>query len=189
MEGGFRAFVAVHVGPLPGLVALIDGLRATGADLKLVEPENLHLTLKFLGDTPESRVPVVAEAMREAAAPEAPFEARLEGAGSFGPRAAPRVVWVGMQGAEALARVAERLDGALAARGVAEPERRPFKSHVTLARSRSERGGAAVAAFVRAHERADAGSLAVRELRLMRSTLTPHGPRYDVVQATPLGGA
>lgn len=189
MEERFRAFVAVHVDPLPGIRALLEGLRDTGADLKVVDPENLHLTLKFLGDTPTARVPDVRAAMEEATAGEAPITLTFEGVGSFGPRDAPRVVWVGVEGGDALARVAKRLDDALAARGVSEKERRPFRAHLTLARSRTPRGGGDVSAFVRAHSRALAGEERVEDVRLMRSTLTPRGPEYSVVESVPLGGA
>lgn len=187
-ESGFRAFVAVAVGPLPGIVALLDGARRTGADLKVVEPENVHLTLKFIGALPAARGPEALAAIREASRGVAPFECSLEGVGAFGPREAPRVVWVGLHGADALAEIAKRLDDALARLGIAEREARAFKPHVTLARSRSPRGGRDLAAWARAHERASAGRLRVREVLLMRSDLSRAGPTYSVVERVALSG-
>lgn len=188
-ERSFRAFVAVEVGALAGVVALLEGARGTGADLKVVEPTNVHVTLKFVGDLDVARVGDVTSAIRAAARDVPPFECALEGVGSFGPREAPRVLWVGLRGAEPLGEIAARLDEDFAKLGVAEREGRAFKPHVTLARSRSERGGREAAAWVRANSSASAGLVRVADVRLMRSDLSPAGPRYSVVERVPLGGA
>src|ERR1051326_979694 len=102
-----RAFVAVEVPPRPALEALARSLAALGADLKVVPLANLHLTLAFLGPVDERDVPVVQDALRETVAGAAPFVARLRGVGTFPPRGAPRVVWAGLEGADALVAVAQ----------------------------------------------------------------------------------
>lgn len=188
MVDAFRAFVAVEVGALPGAVSLLDGLRATDADLKVVPPENLHVTLKFIGQLAEDRVGDVVGAMRDAVRTVEPFTMRLEGVGTFGPKNAPRVVWVGIHDGGRLGPVAARLDERLDAMGVAAAERRAFKPHLTLARSRSPRGGERVATFATAHAHADGGSVRVDHVVLMRSRLSPQGPAYEPVERVPLGG-
>lgn len=182
----FRGFIAAEVGSQPTVEAFQEELRATGADLKLVPPENLHVTLKFLGDTPEERVPEILEALERAAAPAAPGRLELRGAGAFPKPAAPRVVWVGVgDGADTLTGVAERLEDALEPLGFPR-ERRDFHPHVTVARTRGPRNQAALTDAVRRHEGEGFGEAPLERVVLMRSTLRPQGPRYDVVDAAPL---
>lgn len=181
----FRGFVAVEVGPRPAVVRLLDVLAASGADLKLVEPENLHVTLKFLGDVPDDALPAVEAAVRAAARPERPFTARLHRVGQFPPRGAARVWWVGMSGAEALVRIATRLESSLAPLGF-PPEARPFTPHLTVARARSAAGAdKARAATERVHvdDHVD-----VRRVVLYRSDLGRDGPTYTPVVVAPLEG-
>ncbi|HWG89396.1 MAG TPA: RNA 2',3'-cyclic phosphodiesterase [Candidatus Thermoplasmatota archaeon] len=176
----FRGFAAVEVGEQPALQARLTELRALGADLKVVAPENLHLTLKFLGEVPDGKTSAVETALREAAAGVAPFTMDLVGLGTFPPRGAPRVVWAGVQGAEPLTQVATRFETAARALGFAREER-AFSPHVTLARARSPRGKEDVIRFVQAHRDEPLGEVRVEELRLMRSELRPTGPVYTPV--------
>jgi RNA 2',3'-cyclic 3'-phosphodiesterase len=189
MAEPLRTFVAVEVGPLPGIVSLIEGLRKTGADLKFVEPENLHVTVKFIGPTPADAVPRIEAFVKDAVADVPPFDAPLEGVASFGPKKSPRVVHVPLKDEEGhLAKAAGRLEAALADADLAKKESRAFKAHVTFARSRSPAGGRAVADFVKAHEHAYAGTVRVDALRLMRSQLSPTGPTYSELARVPFGG-
>ena len=183
----FRGFIAVEVGPLPPLLPLLDELRATGADLKVVAPENLHLTLKFLGDVSDERADAIVEAVRGACQGQDPFTMRLTGMGTFPPRGAPRVVWVGLEGAEPLEAIARALEERLLLLGY-PAEDRPFRAHVTLARARSPQGKGAVIGVVKAHERDELGAVEVRDVRLMRSELSRAGPTYSVVASVPLEG-
>ncbi|HLE96387.1 MAG TPA: RNA 2',3'-cyclic phosphodiesterase [Candidatus Thermoplasmatota archaeon] len=180
-----RGFIAVEVGPQPALVLLLEALRATGADLKIVPPENLHVTLKFLGETPDDALSAVGDAMRRAVEGEAPFRMRLRETGSFPPRSSPRVYWVGLAEAEPLRRIAERLDTALEPLGWPR-ERRPFAAHMTVARARSSAGSDRARA---AMERTDvSGDVDVRRILLFRSELSRAGPKYTPRLDVPLGG-
>jgi RNA 2',3'-cyclic 3'-phosphodiesterase len=101
-----------------------------------VEPEALHLTLRFLGGVEPDLLARVAD--RLAAIRSAPFRMALGGQGTFGPRSAPRVVWLGLsEGAEACASLAGLVERACLAADM-EPEPRPFRAHLTLARARRE---------------------------------------------------
>ena len=183
----FRAFAAVPVPPEPPLVRLLEGLAACGADLKVVEPENLHVTLSFLGQVPDEAAPRLSDALRGAARPLAPFAVRLAGVGAFPNARRPRVAWVGMQGAEPLVALALRAREALAAAGHPGDDK-DFRAHLTLARTRSTRGLDGLVRFLRDHGRDDLGPLDVREARLYRSTLSPKGPTYETVATAPLEG-
>jgi 2'-5' RNA ligase len=182
----FRAFVAVDLEEVPRLAAFQRALEDVGAQLKMVAVENLHLTLKFLGPTEDALVPRIARAMGEAVEDEAPFRARLRGAGAFPSLHYMNVVWVGMEEAEALHRIAARLDEGLAALGM-ERDRRGFAAHITLARVRGGRNKAALARFLTAHAETEFDEVWVDRIRLKGSVLTPQGPLYSTVEEVALG--
>jgi 2'-5' RNA ligase len=133
-----RSFVALAL-PEPNLVALERHLaECAGAApaYRWVEPDSLHLTLRFLGNLE----PAALERVRGelASVRGEAFSLALDGRGTFGPRAASRVVWIGVgAGLEACAALAARVEAACQQAGL-EPEPRPFRAHVTLARARSE---------------------------------------------------
>lgn len=181
----FRAFVAVDVGPRPSLVRRLDALRATGADLKVVPPGNLHVTLKFLGWVEDDRVPACVDAIRAAVAGERPFAMRVRGAGQFPPRGAGRVWWTDLEGAEPLARMAARLEDGFERLGFPR-EARPFAPHLTLARARSS-AGADRAARAMAAVPVDE-EVRVADVVLYRSDLARSGPTYTPVARVPLEG-
>jgi 2'-5' RNA ligase len=161
--------------------------RAAG-EVKWVAPENVHLTLQFLGAVSEERVADVAAAVAGTAAAGAPLELAVTGAGAFPSARRARVLWAGLAGdlAPLQALVAE-LGRRLAPLGF-PPEERPFSPHLTLGRARDARGLPGLAAAL-AHA---GGETAARwragELILFRSHLSPHGPRYEALARAPLGG-
>jgi 2'-5' RNA ligase len=137
-----RAFVAVE---LPGearkrLGELVNELRgALGAGIRWVEPSDVHLTLKFLGDVPDARVDELIAQCQARARATAPFDVALAGLGAFPSARQARVLWTGVtDGARELGRLARKLDSACARCGV-ERERRPYQPHLTLGRLRAPR--------------------------------------------------
>ncbi|HVL86436.1 MAG TPA: RNA 2',3'-cyclic phosphodiesterase [Candidatus Thermoplasmatota archaeon] len=181
----FRGFVAVPVPPLPPLLYFREALAATRADLTLVRPENLHVTLRFLGEVDGEHEAALRTILEGAVAGLRRFESRLEGAGTFPPRGPPRIVWAGLSGADALSAVAGRLETAIRELGFA-PEERAFRPHVTVARARSSRGASAVRACVQEHEATRFGAVPISEVRLVRSDLSSAGPSYSTVCAVAL---
>ncbi|MGH7356587.1 MAG: RNA 2',3'-cyclic phosphodiesterase [Candidatus Rokuibacteriota bacterium] len=186
--GDVRAFVAIL---LPDEIRARLGAEAralgrVAADVAWVAEPNLHLTLRFLGQVDEARVPAIADALRSAAEVPA-FDLALRGLGAFPTPARPRVLWVGAgPGAKAAAALAARVSAALDALGFPREER-PFASHVTLGRVRTPRRNPALAdALAQAGER-DFGGLRVGAVSLMRSHLSPAGARYTELAALALG--
>ncbi len=103
--------------------------------VRWVRVEGLHLTLKFLGSTPDARRPSIEAGLDAAALGMAPFRVRISGAGAFPSPNRPRALWLGIEeGGAALADLARRVDDRLAEAGW-EREGRPFRAHLTLARS------------------------------------------------------
>lgn len=191
---GRRLFVAV---PLPDattaeiaeLVARIraDGVPGGGRDVRWVRLDGLHLTLRFLGPTLEDRLEAAAGAVRAAAAASRAFDGSIGGAGAFPPAGRPRALWLGLRrGEERLTALAETVDEALRTAGWAF-EAKPFRAHLTLARSDGVPAGAAVGA--RLVEAAKDLEVPFRADRIgLFESLTGGGPaRYEPLAVADLG--
>lgn len=185
-----RLFVALEP-PEPvrrRIAAVAEELRraAGRADaVRWVPPENVHLTLQFLGAVPEERLPAVEAALRAAAADGGPLSLSLRGAGGFPNARRPRVVWAGVEGDVApLAALVAGLGARLAKLGF-PPEDRPFSPHLTLGRARDGRGAPGLAGAL-AHAAGEATPWRVSELVLFESHLSPRGPRYEALARVPL---
>ncbi len=192
---GRRLFVAVALpeDAAEAVRSIVDEVRAEplpeGArDVRWVRLDGLHLTLRFLGPTAEERVaPTVAAVRTVASAAAGPIDLELGGAGTFPPQGRPRALWIGMAaGAEALTGLAAELNTALASAGW-DRDDRPFRAHLTVARSDGVPAGTLVAgrlARVMAERRIAAR---VDSIGLFES-VTGGGPaRYVPVTSVPLG--
>jgi RNA 2',3'-cyclic 3'-phosphodiesterase len=188
-----RLFVAVPIASevvdrVGSLVAQVQAaLGADGHRVRWVQMEGLHITLRFLGPTARAAVDTVAAAVdRAAAAVPGAFEVRVGGAGSFPDAGRPRSLWLGIRsGAPELGRLSAGLTDALAADGWALDER-PFRPHLTIARTDGVASGAeAGRQLIAAAADLDASFTADR-IVLYRSHLG-HGPaRYETLHAVPL---
>ncbi len=156
-------------------------LHLADPTLKTIEPSLMHVTLKFLGDTEESKVKAISEAMKKAIEGLAPFDIDLKGMGAFPHKDRPRVIWVGLENAQPLAVIARRLEELLGPLGF-EPERRGFTPHLTVARARVEKSIPAVRSVLEDHVRSHLGNAHVDRILLKKSVLTRSGPIYSTVE-------
>ena len=190
-----RTFIAIELDSAikDDLGRLQDRLRSQLAPgcVRWVRSEGMHLTLKFLGDTPLDKVEEVKVALAQAAAEVRPFTFTMAALGCFPNTRRPRVVWVGLQEVTgALVRLRDVVEAQVAPLGF-PTERRPFKPHLTLGRvqrraSKSEvrEIGEVVAASV-----AGIGSeMTVQEVRYIKSDLQPSGAVYTTLLAARLKG-
>ena len=175
----FRGFIAVEVRPTDRLRDFHARL-STVRGIKVVDVEQLHITLKFLGPTDESLVPKIVEAMRSAIDGVKPFEMKLAGSGVFPSRSNARVVWAGLEGADPLGVMASRLENLLAGLGF-QKENRPFRPHLTIARVKDPRASLAAAEAAEEFAKVDFGSETVQSILLKKSVLSPSGPTYSTV--------
>jgi 2'-5' RNA ligase len=183
----FRGFIAVEVPALPPLQRVVQRLATCGADLKPVEGEKQHITLKFLGDVPTTFIDKIENGVHNAAKGIKPFEMVVRGVGAFPSSAEPRVVWSGLEHAEPLSVMARRLEDEM--HKLAFPrERRDFTPHVTLARVRSPRGREKLAAVLGEHAGEEFGRVQVDKVLLMRSELQASGPHYTTIRSVALEG-
>jgi len=179
-----RAFVSADIGALPGIVKVLDELKNTDADLKLVEPGNVHLTLKFLGEIDENRVDEIAGIMEKSVIGIHPFRIKLMGVGVFPSMNYMRVLWVGLKDAEKLGVIAERLENELSNLGF-KKEKRMFSPHVTVGRVKSQKNKDVLQSFLNENKEKDFGEFEVKCIRLKKSVLTSKGPEYSTVKETP----
>jgi len=155
-------------------------LVQTGADVKLVESENIHVTMRFLGDVTPTMVDKVFEEMRKIQF--TPFTVQLKGIGVFPSLSYPRVVWAGIiEGADQLRDIFSQIEPRLRALGFA-PDSKGFSPHLTIARVRSGRNKAQLADFVKENAGCDFGTIKAECLRLKQSVLSPKGPAYSTLR-------
>jgi 2'-5' RNA ligase len=164
-------------------------LRDAAPDVSWTAPDNLHLTLRFLGDVDEHGVSRLTSALPQAVVGQRAFVLRMAGAGAFPNFARPRVVWIGVTDPRPLSALAEDVEQACALLGF-ERDARAFAGHVTLGRVRRPLSREAA----RALESAARGVpndyvTTVQSAELMQSELSPRGSRYTVVASLPLAGS
>lgn len=183
MSESVRAFLAFEIeqeAVKKKLIEIQSRAAETGADLKLVEPENIHMTIRFLGDISLNMVEKVFVEMQEVKFK--PFPVQLSGLGVFPSLNYPRVLWVGMgMGAEQLQGIFTQIEPRLQILGFS-PEGNAFNPHLTIARVRSGKNKSQLADFVTKNAKLDFGSVEARCLRLKRSELTPKGPIYSTLK-------
>jgi 2'-5' RNA ligase len=181
MSERIRSFIAVLVPPEAAgrIRAAQDQLRAEAdGGIKWVNPEGLHLTLKFLGGVEQERLTVTWRSVAEALAGSLAFTMRFRGVGAFPSRNRARVIWVGVaDGAVELAGLAQRTEAACEKHGF-ERETRPFSAHLTLGRVREPRPNPALAAAIAELAEAELGESPVGRVVLMESELTREGAIY-----------
>jgi RNA 2',3'-cyclic 3'-phosphodiesterase len=159
--------------------AVVARLRRSPGDYRWVDPRDMHVTFRFLGETPEEKLPEIEALMRRAAAQSAPFDLVYGGVGAFESLDDPRVVWIGLdEGAAPMEKIADLLG---------RDEERPFSPHLTLGRRRRE----IVPAEFRAALRAEP-PLALRRrvdrISLYASKPAPFGHAYEVLLEAELAG-
>jgi 2'-5' RNA ligase len=181
----FRSFISVDIEPTDSLAALLESLRSADADLKVVKPGNLHVTLKFLGNIDDTAVDEVALRIERAAEGLPPFRTIMRGMGAFPSLSNIRVIWVGLENAEGLSMLAERLDSSLLELDF-EKDKKGFKPHLTVARTRSARGAAGLHELINSNVATEFGSSEVGRITLKKSVLTPQGPQYSDIREIPL---
>ena len=170
----------------PPLLEFMRELKNVPAQLKMVEPKNVHLTLKFLGNTEEEIVPDLEAVMRRSVEGVSSFEVNLHGVGVFPNENYITVIWVGMEKEQELASIAGKLDELLQPLGH-KKERRPFSPHITVARVKRIKDRDALITTLKRYKETDFGMMKVDSIKLKKSVLTPKGPIYTTLKEVELG--
>lgn len=167
-----RAFIAMNITEdvRDELCKLQSALKRSNADVKWVGIENMHITLKFLGDISDEKIETTKQILDSIGEKTNPFIIRLSDIGCFPSMNSPRVIWVGVkEGADKLKAIADELESA------------QFHPHMTIGRVRSSRNKEMLVKFVQGTKFSSTYSINMDRLILFQSTLTPKGPIYTPI--------
>lgn len=160
-------------------------LKKTKADFRWVKPDNIHLTLKFLGEIKEESIGEIINVMRRACSHCNSFNLELEGVGLFPNLKYPRVLWVGIKDNPLLTDLQTKIEDGMVSLGF-KKDNKKFKAHLTLGRFRSSTGKEDLMEAIEPHKKNSFGLTNVKYISLMKSDLSPFGARYTTVSEVPL---
>jgi 2'-5' RNA ligase len=195
----YRTFIAIEI-PLDvrrRIKEHIDQLRAIFPDVRAswTREDNLHLTLKFLGNVPVAHIPALSNAVAEATHETKPFDLSISGCGTFPPHGRPKVLWIGCADVPsasshstshlALSSLHAALEDRCAVAGF-EREPRSYHPHLTIARLRESKGSRALAEHHKQHG-LPAQTFTVSELVVFRSELSSKGSKHTALARHELG--
>lgn len=183
-ENTLRTFIAIELDPKlqSALHKVQDEFKKEGADVRWVKADNIHVTLKFLGEISPEKIDTVKGAMQKTFADVKPFSMGLTHLGAFPKLENPQIIWVGVTAdRNSIKLIAESLEENLSKIGF-KKEVRDFDPHVTLGRSRSAINKIALTKKLKAFKfPAEPLHQLVNQIVLFKSTLTPQGPVYEVL--------
>ena len=183
MSETIRSFIAFDINNelvLKRLSEVQGTLVNTGADLKLVKPQNIHVTMRFLGNITPQMVDLIHEEMKKI--PFALFDIELRGLGAFPSLRYARVVWAGIRkGADELTNIFNQLEPRLRRLGF-KPDSKGFSPHLTIARVKTGRHKAELIRCVEDMADYEFGIIKADYLKLKKSVLTPKGPIYTTLR-------
>jgi len=189
MTETIRAFIGIRLpeNMISFFREIQDGIKAQGLNLKLVRPENIHITLKFLGYIDKSAVREIGYAMEESGHRNSPIILNAKGLGCFPTIRKPRILWVGLgKQIEKLKTIQKNLDQKLETLGFPK-ENRTFKGHLTIGRVKKKIDTAALGAAIETFKNIESEDFIVDRIILFQSTLKSSGPVYEALETKPIG--
>ncbi len=186
-----RAFIAVELASsvLTRAKGLVEKLKTPGVEVNWIQPTQMHLTLKFLGNLTDADVPDICRVVAAAAAEIEPFEIICRGLGGFPTSAEARTLWIGIeQGHDELRELQAAIDGALQKTLGFAKEQRGFTPHLTIGRVKggTEEGMSELAGKLGELAHYDADLSVVEEAIVFASFLGRSGPTYEALAHCPL---
>jgi 2'-5' RNA ligase len=169
-----------------GLQKLQDTVGKHTYCVRWVKPDNIHLTLKFLGEIDESQVVPIGRILDNMTSGMAPFKLQVKGLGAFPNARNPKVIWMGMDdNQQRLVFFQEKLEETLAAIGFT-PEKRDYSPHLTLGRVKDSRGKRDIEQIIEKYKNEDLGYFTADTIIFFQSDLQPSGPVYSSLKTIQL---
>jgi len=181
----FRGFIAIDIKTTPQITTFEKEITKTGADVKLVEPENIHITVKFLGDTDENHIDAIEKSMKESVLVIKPFPITLKGTGVFPNQNYMKVLWIGITDEGNIETIARAIDEKLEPLGF-KKENRGFSPHLTVGRVKTARNKDQLLKVIENYKAVEFTIQKVQSITLKKSDLTPKGPIYTTLREVPL---
>ncbi len=175
-----RSFIAIDIpDEIKGsMKEVVQSLSAEAQGIRWVPVENIHLTLKFLGEVKEELIPEIQTRLQIIGKAQQPFNVEIRGAGAFPNLKRPNVLWIGIKRSEQLETLFREIDKSLSEMGF-EREARGFSPHLTIGRVKDMRGIDPVLKELATYKDTFFGTIEVRQILLMKSTLKPSGAEYS----------
>jgi 2'-5' RNA ligase len=189
--GRTRTFIAVDIGEeiRNNAIALHQSLAKTGASVKWVTADSMHITLLFLGEVDDRSLHAVCRAVKVVAASEPPFTMHVSGVGAFPTLRRPKIAWAGiLEGSEQLKRLHGKLEEKMLDLGCYRKEERDYTPHLTMGRVKSETDGSALAPELTKRQAWEGGKTVVNEVLVFSSMLEEDGPIYTILGRGELSG-
>ena len=183
--GTIRGFIAIDIPSNPKIQNIENEILKTKANVKLVELKNIHITLKFLGDTDETLIDEIETIMNQAIQGIQPFTLTLQHTGVFPNINYVKVVWIGIYDNGSLATITGRLEEHLEHLGFPR-EKRGFSPHLTIGRVKTADHKEQLLQTIQKYAEEEFGAFTVDKVTLKKSELTPQGPIYTTVREVKL---
>jgi 2'-5' RNA ligase len=183
-----RCFIAIEIPETirKSIGDSIDSLKKSGSDVKWVAHENIHITLQFLGETEESLIPEIKEALDKILASYPLFYIKISNIGCFPDGRRPRIIWVGMEGSQTLINLHKDIANEMVKFGYRKEER-AFTPHITIGRVKSQRNMGELLKRLDDIRATRFSDFEVHHLTLMKSELKPSGAKYYSLAEIPFG--
>lgn len=183
-----RCFIAVE---LPETVKdslgdVLNILRKSPASVRWIPPENIHLTIKFLGQTEESLIAPMKESLNKKLLTYKPFYITITNVGCFPDERRPRIVWIGIDRSESLSKLQKEIDADLVKFGFAL-EKRGFSPHLTIGRVKAQHNLLGMLRMLKEIRSSSFAHMEVKSISLMKSVLKPAGAQYFTLAEIPFG--
>jgi len=180
----FRGFIAVEIPVNDKIQTFHDELSKLPTKIKLVEPENIHITLKFLGETKKEHINDIQQIMKKSVQDITPWKIRLQGTGVFPNRDYIKIIWLGIQQIGNLVDISKVLNQETATLGY-KKEKRGFKAHITIGRVNNAVGKNELIDLIDQYKDTIFNEILIDKILLKKSTLTPKGPIYETISTVP----
>ena len=181
----FRGFIAIDINVTPNILNLLKDITNSNADVKLVEPQNIHITLKFLGDVQEDNIDEIEQIMKDSVKEIEPFTLKLSGTGVFPNQNYIRIVWIGIKDADIMETISRSIDERLSQLGF-KREKRGFSAHLTIGRVKTAKNKQLLLKAIERYKDFEFSTQEVNSIKLKKSDLTSKGPIYTTLREVKL---
>ena len=177
----FRGFIAIELDITPSILDFEKELKNIDADMKVVEPENIHITLKFLGDLEENLTDEIEKIIKDAVKNIQPFSIKLQGTGVFPNQNYIKVIWIGIKESQYLETIAQTINNNLGNLGF-KKEKRGFSPHLTIARVKTAKNKHHILKIIEKYDKKEFSVQQINSITLKKSDLTSKGPVYTTIK-------
>ena len=177
----FRGFLAIDIGSNQNIIKLENEIKKTKANIKLVEPENIHITIKFLGDTDEQLIDEIENIIKKSVEKIKPFNISLKSIGVFPNTNYIKIIWIGIESGPEISTITDNINEKLIDLGF-KKENRGFSPHLTIGRVKSVKNKDKILGIISNYKDFEFAKITVDSIKLKKSVLTEKGPIYTTLK-------